>query len=39
LMTHISRLRKKIYAIDPHKEYIATVRNHGYKISKNQESE
>lgn len=39
LMTHISRLRKKIYAIDPQKEYIATVRNHGYKISKNQESE
>ncbi len=39
LMTHISRLRKKIYAIDPHKEYIATVRNHGYTIKKNQESE
>lgn len=39
LMTHISRLRKKIYAIDPHREYIATVRNHGYKIKKNQDSE
>lgn len=39
LMTHISRLRKKISAIDPHNEYIATVRNNGYRIKKNQESE
>lgn len=39
LMTHISRLRKKMSVIDSQREYITTVRNHGYKTKKNQESE
>jgi|GEM_PF-1143757 len=33
LMTHISRLRKKIAAIDPEHQYILTVRNKGYKFN------
>lgn len=33
LMTHISRLRKKLSRIDPEHKYILTVRNKGYKFN------
>jgi len=33
LMTHVSRLRKKIAHIDPSHHYILTVRNKGYKFN------
>lgn len=33
LMTHVSRLRKKIAHIDPTHHYILTVRNKGYKFN------
>jgi len=33
LMTHISRLRKKMAQIDPSHHYIMTVRNKGYKFN------
>lgn len=33
LMTHISRLRRKISLIDPNHKYILTVRNKGYKFN------
>jgi DNA-binding response OmpR family regulator len=33
IMTHISRMRKKIAAIDPHRKYILTVRNQGYRFN------
>ncbi|MBS7526054.1 response regulator transcription factor [Fusibacter paucivorans] len=33
IMTHISRMRKKIAAVDPHKKYILTVRNQGYRFN------
>lgn len=33
LMTHISRLRRKISLIDPKHKYILTVRNKGYKFN------
>ncbi|MDH8677295.1 response regulator transcription factor [Fusibacter bizertensis] len=33
LMTHVSRLRKKLAQIDPSHHYIVTVRNRGYKFN------
>lgn len=33
LMTHVSRLRKKLALIDPSHHYIVTVRNRGYKFN------
>ncbi len=33
LMTHVSRLRKKMAQIDPTHHYILTVRNKGYKFN------
>lgn len=33
LMTHVSRLRKKLALIDPSHHYIVTVRNRGYKYN------
>ncbi len=33
LMTHVSRLRKKLALVDPTNQYIVTVRNKGYKFN------
>ncbi len=33
LMTHVSRLRKKLAKVDPKHQYIITVRNKGYKFN------
>lgn len=33
LMTHVSRLRKKLALVDPSHHYIVTVRNQGYKFN------
>jgi DNA-binding winged helix-turn-helix (wHTH) protein len=33
IMTHISRIRKKIARVDPHRKYILTIRNEGYRFN------